>query len=73
MSRTAKTVLGFILTLTGAAVALLSLYRGGLTWPVLLTVCALLTVGGHLVSHTQMKALLASVPELIRAWREPQR
>lgn len=69
MTRTARTLLGALLAVAGAALAFLSLYRGGLTWPVLIFGCVLLALGGHLVSHSQMREMVASAAELIRAWR----
>lgn len=67
--RTIRSIYGAVLTVAGAALLFVSLFRGGLTWPVLLGGCVLIAYGGHIVSHSQMRELVASVGELIRAWR----
>ena len=67
--RTIRSIYGAVLTVAGATLLFVSLFRGGLTWPVLLGGCVLIAYGGHIVSHSQMRELVASVGELIRAWR----
>lgn len=69
MARTAKTLLGAALVLAGAVLAFMSLRHGGLTWPVLIAMCVLLALGGHLVSHSQMRELVDDGAKLIRAWK----
>lgn len=69
MGRTSKTALGAVIALAGAAFGFLALYQGGITWPVLILVCVLLALGGHLVSHSQMRELAEIGVRLIRAWR----
>lgn len=69
MNRTLRSLLGASLALAGAALLFVSLWHGGLTVPVLIGGCALLTLGGHLVSHSQMRGVVASAAELMRAWR----
>lgn len=69
MRRTLRSMLGAVLAFAGAALAFVSLYRGGLTWPVMIFGCVLLALGGHLVSHSQMREMVASAAELMRAWR----
>lgn len=69
MDRTAKSALGLVLALAGAALAFIALPNGGLTWPVLIAMCVLLALGGHLVSHSQMRELIEDAATLVRAWR----
>jgi len=67
--RTLRSLFGGVLVISGAALLFTSLFRGGLTWQVLLGGCVLIAYGGHNVSHSQMREMVASVGELIRAWR----
>lgn len=69
MGRTAKTAFGAALALAGTTLGFLALYRGGITWPVLILVCVLLALGGHLVSHSQMRELIEDAAKLLRAWK----
>jgi hypothetical protein len=69
MGRTAKTALGFILSLAGVAIGVLALFYGGVTWPVFLLVVVLLNYGGHIISHSQMREVVGNAAQLIRAWR----
>lgn len=66
-ARTLRTLYGACLTTAGAVLGFYALNRGGLTWPVLIAICALLTLGGHLISHSQMREVLDSAVKLIRA------
>lgn len=68
-ARTLRTIYGALLTAAGAALAFAGLWRGGLTWPVLIAMCVLLALGGHLVSHSQMRELVEDAATLLRAWR----
>lgn len=73
MRRTARTILGAALVVAGAAIGILALSRGGVTWQVLGLVTLLTTYGGHLISHSQMREIVGDLIEggaqLIRAWR----
>lgn len=67
--RSGKTALGFILTIAGASLGFMALWRGGITWPVFLLSALLLAYGGHIVSHSQMRELVEDAARLIRAWK----
>lgn len=68
-SRTLRTLYGVAMTTAGAVLAFYALPRGGITWQVLAAICLLLVLGGHLISHSQMREIVEDVARVVRIIR----